>query len=715
MMGRFFCLLPLTEVPPGFTIRTVYDTLRRCIPVKKLNWFQRHPYLTVSGMWLTAAGMFVLLSLAELPWAVTFILGFGVFFLLCVTVPLSIILFTSAWAKLSLRKDQQRRERTAAARKAASEPKAAPVPPVQPAPPAKASPQGVTWTLDEQGTLTLRGTGPAIASRIPDRALWLEKKDRIRRAVVEEGVTVIGASLFEDHAQLRSVTLPRSLTGLYARAFANCGKLESINLPQGLNLIADAVFLNCASLKNLTIPPKAHPYPPSALEGCGYQPPKKTSAPSPKPDKPAASAPVPQPGDPRVRMLVSHLAAMPFGTPEEVRGCARWITAALPALHGSLFEEDIPADSYDPWVYLVLSQLKAFDAALRSAAVREEALRQAQALPTRELTELLSAMALFAECRPVFLRSEFSMLFDELCTHAASRSDLPADPPPARHKDYIGGKYRHNPVEDVSERRMLLWELFETRRDQGQLTCSYVAIHLRRGTLHRVDSRAVQYGVTMSSQEDVSGLSWQDFRALCKEHHITRYKGMNADNWRAYVPADALKRAEPKPPEPPMEVNPQELRCDLPEDFDAWYVKLNPRFATNVVYLRRVESGWRMYYTTTSDPASPMLFMSPDSCTEPRLAFEVRVASANRKSWDRLLTPEEFAYARRVLPAAHPAQRPGGKDKDRVPISIYSATLTACYRKDGQWVPAADMKEAAALQDLAHKLVTRGAVCPDRP
>lgn len=681
--------------------------------MKKLNVFQRHPYLTVSGMWLIAAGLFVLLSLAELPRAVAFILSFGVFFLLCVTVPLSIILFTSAWANLSLRKDQQRRERTAGAAAPKAEAQPQPQPPQPAAPPAKPTPQGVTWTLDDYGTLTLHGTGPAIASRIPNRALWLEKKDLIRRAVVEEGVTVIGASLFEDHAQLRSVTLPRSLTGLYARAFANCRQLESINLPQGLSLIADAVFLNCASLKSLIIPPQAQPYPPSALEGCGYQPPKKTSAPSPKPDKPAASVPTSHPSDPRVRVLVNHLAAMPFSTPEEVRGCARWISAALPALSGSLFEEDIPADSYDPWVYLVLSQLKAFDAALRKSAVREEALRQAQALPTPELIPLMSAMALFAECRSVFLRSEFSMLFDELCAHAAQRSDLPDDPPSALHKDYIGDKYRHNPVEDVSERQMLLWELFETRRDQGQLTRTYVAIHLRRGTLHRVDSRAVQYGVAMSSQEDVSGLRWQDFHTLCREHHITRYKGMNADNWREYVPADALKRAEPKPPEPPMEVKPDELHCDLPEDFDAWYVKLNLRFATNAVYLRRVESGWRMYYTTTSDPASPMLVMPLESCTEPRLAFEVRVASANRKSWDRLLTPEEFAYVRRVLPAAHPAQRPGGKDKARVPISIYSATLTACYRKDGQWVPAADLKEAAALQDIAHKLVTRGVVCPN--
>ncbi len=72
----------------------------------------------------------------------------------------------------------------------------------------------LSWTLSDEGTLTITGTG---STGEVDAAPWSSAK--VREVEIEEGVTGIGSSLFSDCTDLASVTLPASVESIGENAF----------------------------------------------------------------------------------------------------------------------------------------------------------------------------------------------------------------------------------------------------------------------------------------------------------------------------------------------------------------------------------------------------------------------------------------------------------------------------------------------------------------
>ncbi len=113
----------------------------------------------------------------------------------------------------------------------------------------------LTWTLDADGTLTISGTGamkdydyynnPSPAS---------QKKDSVKKVVIEDGVTSIRNSAFYDCNSLTSITIPNSVTSIGAYAFSNCWYLTNITIPNSVTSIENYAFRNCSSLTSITIP-----------------------------------------------------------------------------------------------------------------------------------------------------------------------------------------------------------------------------------------------------------------------------------------------------------------------------------------------------------------------------------------------------------------------------------------------------------------------------
>ena len=106
--------------------------------------------------------------------------------------------------------------------------------------------ENVTWTLDSDGLLTIRGTG-AITSHP-----WTPSE--VRAAVIESGVTRIGDYAFSDCADMTSITLPDTLTGIGFCAFEYCLSLESISLPDSVKSFSEGAFACCESLKSIVLP-----------------------------------------------------------------------------------------------------------------------------------------------------------------------------------------------------------------------------------------------------------------------------------------------------------------------------------------------------------------------------------------------------------------------------------------------------------------------------
>jgi len=108
--------------------------------------------------------------------------------------------------------------------------------------------ENATWSLDEEGTLTISGSGRIYGymEYCSDSELtcedpshlnppWNETYDNqsIRRVIIEPGITSIGVGAFMLCPRLETASIPSGVTKLGSSAFAACPMLTSIELPTG--------------------------------------------------------------------------------------------------------------------------------------------------------------------------------------------------------------------------------------------------------------------------------------------------------------------------------------------------------------------------------------------------------------------------------------------------------------------------------------------------
>ena len=113
--------------------------------------------------------------------------------------------------------------------------------------------ENLTWTLDDDGTLTISGTGAMDDFHHSTGAPWYYA-DPITRVVIEDGVTYIGSFAFKNCFTMTDISIPDSVTAIGNSAFQNCSGLTSINLPDSITDIGFSAFSECSSLKSFTIP-----------------------------------------------------------------------------------------------------------------------------------------------------------------------------------------------------------------------------------------------------------------------------------------------------------------------------------------------------------------------------------------------------------------------------------------------------------------------------
>ena len=93
----------------------------------------------------------------------------------------------------------------------------------------------VTWTLDDNGTLTISGTGDMHDygrdydyEGYADEAPWQDSDIRIENVVIKDGVTSIGNKAFHECGFFASITIPDSVTSIGKYAFTGCHHLTEI-------------------------------------------------------------------------------------------------------------------------------------------------------------------------------------------------------------------------------------------------------------------------------------------------------------------------------------------------------------------------------------------------------------------------------------------------------------------------------------------------------
>ena len=70
------------------------------------------------------------------------------------------------------------------------------------------------WTLGDDGTLTISGTGNMIDYTDDNYAPWFRWSPEITSVIINEGVTSIGNYAFSNCSGLTSVTIPDSVTSI---------------------------------------------------------------------------------------------------------------------------------------------------------------------------------------------------------------------------------------------------------------------------------------------------------------------------------------------------------------------------------------------------------------------------------------------------------------------------------------------------------------------
>lgn len=112
----------------------------------------------------------------------------------------------------------------------------------------------VTWSLSNDGVLTISGTGAMTDYDSEYNTPWNSQKSSIQKVMVETGVTTIGTNALNNCTALESVSLPSTLTAIGNAAFYNCTNLTAVTIPEGVTSIGTDTFKNCNQLAEIIIP-----------------------------------------------------------------------------------------------------------------------------------------------------------------------------------------------------------------------------------------------------------------------------------------------------------------------------------------------------------------------------------------------------------------------------------------------------------------------------
>lgn len=104
---------------------------------------------------------------------------------------------------------------------------------------------GLSWAF-EDGTLLISGSG-----EMEDGDPWSAHKNRIKRVVLEGGVTKVGAKSFYEYQFLESVDFGDALVEIGERAFYGCTELQVIHLPATFRTFGAECFRECVMLQKV--------------------------------------------------------------------------------------------------------------------------------------------------------------------------------------------------------------------------------------------------------------------------------------------------------------------------------------------------------------------------------------------------------------------------------------------------------------------------------
>ena len=111
--------------------------------------------------------------------------------------------------------------------------------------------ENATWSLAEDGTMTISGTGDMTDYENSTAMPWNDYKDQITSVIIEKGITKIGQNAFSGCTNLASLEISSDGDSLVINknAFYKCTSLSSVDLPKRVSKLETASFGECGKLE----------------------------------------------------------------------------------------------------------------------------------------------------------------------------------------------------------------------------------------------------------------------------------------------------------------------------------------------------------------------------------------------------------------------------------------------------------------------------------
>ena len=110
----------------------------------------------------------------------------------------------------------------------------------------------LTWTLTEDGVLTIEGTG-AMKNYSYNTMPWYANCSLIETVTIGDSVTTIGNYAFDNCSNLTAVTIGDSVTTIGIAAFRDCSSLTAVPIGDSVTTIGIAAFQSCSRLSDVFI------------------------------------------------------------------------------------------------------------------------------------------------------------------------------------------------------------------------------------------------------------------------------------------------------------------------------------------------------------------------------------------------------------------------------------------------------------------------------
>ena len=112
----------------------------------------------------------------------------------------------------------------------------------------------VKWSLDEDGTLTVSGTGNMYNYDLSNnRVPWKDYKNDIKAVVIISGVTSISDYAFWGYEGIQSLEIADGVKTIGMCSFTRCLGLKSVTIPGSVEKIGGAAFNGCKNITNIKI------------------------------------------------------------------------------------------------------------------------------------------------------------------------------------------------------------------------------------------------------------------------------------------------------------------------------------------------------------------------------------------------------------------------------------------------------------------------------